>query len=1350
MKVLSHIQAGVRRALMALALLALAAFFYLQTAHFQRLVEGRVVGALERATGARVELGGFHFSVAYREAHLRSLTLRSPQAPDLPAFFHAETVLARVRIFSLLESRYELRQLRIERARLEVAFDSQGRSNVPQPPVPADPRRSPVAPIFDLAVGRLEMVNSVVVWNDRREALDFAVESVSCSLGFDAARDRYAGTLVAQGPRASWRGRSIPAWNGRTRFAIERRLLDVTEFSFQTPRSRLLAGGTVRDFRRPSLDLTYQAALDLAEIGGVLGQDTLRTGLVTLQGSLHAEPGSGPFRAVGEARLERASLVALTAVSGSARFEAVRAPVPANAPGRFTVTVTLDPLRLSLLGGEVNGRARVEQLGATPRFTLTAALQGLSVTLLSQALATPDWPLDQLRSTGAVSGSAELSFTGMGQNLELAARVTLPPPEVVPRGFLSLHGRADFRYFARDILQSRRAGACPDCERLVMRDTLLETPASRVTLDGVLGSAAETLRVSLASTNVHEFEPLWRPPIEVTGRAEFEGSGRGPLRAPRWEGTLLVEQWAYQGRRFDRFTGRVAFSPERLTVTNGRIERGAASAAVNASLPLSRGAVSETAALTATVEVHRVEIDSLRDLAQLPQGMRGTLSASLKAGGTLRSPEITGSGELANGVAYEQPFDLLRAEGRYAGRQLALDRLLLSRKDARIEGSLSYHLDQRSYRFDLKGSNLLLADFPLLQRPRLATAGIADFHAAGTGDNQRHSGQADLQVKNLTVNGERVGNLSADLKAADDRLVVQLRSDLLQAKLDARGQVSLREPYPWQGHLEFTGLDLDPLLQPFLSGRITTHSRNNGSFDLSGDLRRRESLEATGQLTDFQISLENVELHNQGPVRVRYHDQTFHVEQAHLVGGPEPAQGAGRPPASASSAGLAQEVDLEASGTIGLAGEAQHPLSLQARGQVNLAVLKTMYPSMQASGQALLVATAAGTWEQPQIRGRLEIRDALAGMGGFPVTLSRLNGVLLFNDTRLTVENLAGESGAGEVKVTGFVDYARRPVSFQLRAQGNSVRVRYPTGVSAMVDTSLNLSGSTRRSLLSGDVTITRAAIGPSFDLAVALEQLKQSGAQPGGDTWAQSLELDLRVASAPDIRFESTRTRNLQAQANLRVRGSLGDPALLGRINILQGQVAFAGNTYNINRGDIAFLNPFRVEPVINLDISTRKQQYDISLDLSGPLDKLSVNYRSDPPLPVSDIQLLLLVGRTPQSTTTTAATNPANTRIGSQVVLSQALNAAVSSRLERFFGTSRMKIDPQVGGPENNPSARLTLEQQVAPDVTLTYITSLTSAQQQIVQLEWSVSRRLSILAVRDQNGFFGIDLRWKKSFR
>jgi translocation and assembly module TamB len=64
--------------------------------------------------------------------------------------------------------------------------------------------------------------------------------------------------------------------------------------------------------------------------------------------------------------------------------------------------------------------------------------------------------------------------------------------------------------------------------------------------------------------------------------------------------------------------------------------------------------------------------------------------------------------------------------------------------------------------------------------------------------------------------------------------------------------------------------------------------------------------------------------------------------------------------------------------------------------------------------------------------------------------------------------------------------------------------------------------------------------------------------------------------------------------------------------------------------------------------------------------------------------------------------------------------------------------------------PQARLTVEQQVSRDITLTYVTNLAQANQQIIRLEWNLSRTWSVVAVREENGVFGVDFFFKKRIR
>jgi len=242
-----------------------------------------------------------------------------------------------------------------------------------------------------------------------------------------------------------------------------------------------------------------------------------------------------------------------------------------------------------------------------------------------------------------------------------------------------------------------------------------------------------------------------------------------------------------------------------------------------------------------------------------------------------------------------------------------------------------------------------------------------------------------------------------------------------------------------------------------------------------------------------------------------------------------------------------------------------------------------------------------------------------------------------------------------------------------------------------------------------------------------------------------------------------STSLAKVSGDIDLHIRGTLADPSILGRVNILHGTVYFNGTNYQVQRGDITFLNPTTIEPVLNLAFTTRIAGYDINLSLDGPVDRLHTTYRSDPPLPSSDIISLLAFRQCPTSATFTcspsaveqaenysASASPSFTETASNQILGEALNATLSNRVQHLFGISRVKISPEVANTIGNPSARITVEQQVSNNVTVTYVTDVSQAEQQVIQVEYNINRNFSIVAVRDQFGVASFDVRIRRRKR
>src|SRR5205807_327864 len=279
-------------------------------------------------------------------------------------------------------------------------------------------------------------------------------------------------------------------------------------------------------------------------------------------------------------------------------------------------------------------------------------------------------------------------------------------------------------------------------------------------------------------------------------------------------------------------------------------------------------------------------------------------------------------------------------------------------------------------------------------------------------------------------------------------------------------------------------------------------------------------------------------------------------------------------------------------------------------------------------------------------------------------------------------ENVSAESGGGTLHLTGSANYAQSPLRYDLSVRSDRVRIRYPEGMSWLAGGTLRLSGKPSSATLSGRVLIERVTLAEGVPVAGMLVSAREGIAGPvTASPYLRNLQFDVEALSAPDARMEWPGAE-LQADANLRVRGTWEHAILLGHIHILSGDLYFAGNRYRVARGDLNFSNPFRLDPVLNVEATTTIQQYEITLNFNGPASKLTLAYRSDPPLPANDIITLLALGQTSsEATARSGGTSQSGTAAASAIV-SESISSQLGGRLERLFGITRFRVDPGLAG--------------------------------------------------------------------
>jgi translocation and assembly module TamB len=197
--------------------------------------------------------------------------------------------------------------------------------------------------------------------------------------------------------------------------------------------------------------------------------------------------------------------------------------------------------------------------------------------------------------------------------------------------------------------------------------------------------------------------------------------------------------------------------------------------------------------------------------------------------------------------------------------------------------------------------------------------------------------------------------------------------------------------------------------------------------------------------------------------------------------------------------------------------------------------------------------------------------------------------------------------------------------------------------------------------------------------------------------------------------------------------------------VNVTGGDLIFRGNRYFLEPSTLDFVDPYRIDPRVNLNVSTKVQDYDIHMLFRGTVDQLRTTYTSEPPLPPADIINLLVFGKVTEAQSDT----PTFGTLGAQSMLASQVSSQVTSRIEKIAGISQLSIDPKLGGNQQDPGARITIQQRVTGSLFVTFATDATSTQRQVIKLEYQATPRVGVSTVRDQNGGFAFDVTMKKTW-
>ena len=924
-------------------------------------------------------------------------------------------------------------------------------------------------------------------------------------------------------------------------------------------------------------------------------------------------------------------------------------------------------------------------------------------------------------------------------------------------------------------------------ETVDVKRLLFNTPHSTLTAAGILGvnvgDPLTVLNVDLQVRDLAEYDQLFRTialtgnnrlgaaaiPVNLHGTIHFQGTTRGPITKLDWKGhleagnleirlgdilnnppptlTTAIPAPASTDVHIDSIVADAEYNPSGVSIATSTLTQGTAILHIAGTFKPRPVIVHRQpdfiwdtgTALDTRIQLANSKVTDLLTIAgqQNKIPVTGTIALDTHVTGTFANLNGSGNISLANGVAYGEPYESVNVTGSAQGQDIDATKVSLRLHGMAINGDGGYNLTTKHLHGHVQGDNLRLSKFALFQQKGIDGDGVISLVADANGTIEQPALKSNLKITNVVAEGKPIGQAAIEAHSDANHLIYTAQSTLIGTQVAAIGQTDLTGNYQTQAKLTLGNFDVGRVLALFNPGGVAAQSNISGTINLSGPARTPTQLTGQALFQNFEVTSQGITLKAAEPLTIGLRNGLATLDQVHITG---------------------QDTDMRASGTAQLFGginpktkqsdPSSGRLNVNALGTISMALAHTFDPDLITSGKVLFSVGASGVISKPSLSGKVEFQNVNVAVEDIPNGLSNMNGTLVFNEDRLNVQSLVATTGGGQIKLGGFLTY-RNGLYADLTATGDVVRIRL-YGLSATANSSLRLQGSLQNALLSGNILLTRFGVGADVDFA-AFAAAGGVSAPPDPSSPSNRIQLDVHVTSSPQLDFQNSYAK-LAGTVNLTLRGTVAEPTVLGRIQITDGSATFAGTKYQLQRGDIYFTNPVRIDPTIDLDATARVENYDVTVGLHGTTANLRPTYRSEPPLSEPDIFALLALGRTQeesqiyQEQQSAAGTDPTT-----NALLSGALNATVSNRVSKLFGgAGTVKIDPSYVGTLGNSSARITVQQQLSRQLSVTYATNVNSSAQQLIQLQYDLTPTMSIVAARDESGVFSLVYKIRHAYR
>jgi translocation and assembly module TamB len=1294
-----------------LVLIVFGGYFYLRSARFNQFALRKIVEKVNESTGGRAEIRAFDFQLSTLTAHFHNIVIRGKESPSNPPLLSVDDLTVGVKIRSVLGHQVYLSELLVGHPVIHLQIDPQGNSNIPVPDKQGKTSSSQTN-VFDLGVRHASITNGEIVYNDHKTPLEADLHDLRTDVSFEYMARRYEGTIAYGSGSLHYANYQPLSHSFEAFFTATPSEFDLESALMRIASSTVKLTANVTNYTAPHVNGKYDLLIHTQDAKAIDPTINL-AGDVSLAGKLHYQDRSG------------ASFLRNVQLDGEIASESLAANLSGNRielhslRGGYRLadgSLHTDGLIADAFDGRIAANIDMNDLDGTPAAKVKADLRNISLAAVQHSMRQAK--NQQIEVSGALTGSAEAAWSGSPSNalvradflIKNGSRRSSNQRSPNQRRILPVEGDFHLSYDGRSSV-------------LKVAHSSLRVPSATITADGEI-SRQSRLIVHASAENLHdlvEFASSFRTggaaPPAVAGSAMVDATIQGSTSQPTVSASLQARNLEIDGSQWKSAAFSLQAGPSHLTISDGSLlDTHKGQASFNASMTLHNWAYGPSNPVQVNLSVTRMLLADLQQAAGVHYPVNGVLSARISLNGSQIDPRGSGTVEVANARAYDEPLKNLKLAVQGQNGSISSQLNIASAAGSAV-ANLEYTPRTKAYKVSVDVPDMVLEKLRTIQEKNLALKGSVTLKASGQGTLDDPQLNASIQLPKLEIKEKSIAGVNAELQVAHKRADFSLDSEIAQAAVKARGRVDLTGDFQADASIDSTVIPLDVLLATYtnsapegFSGQAELHAT------LKGPLKKKSLLQAHVEVPKLSASYQALQVGIASPVKVDYANSVVTLQPAEFRG---------------------TGTSIRVQGSLPLAGPSAPNLS--AEGTVDAKIARILAPTLRSSGTINLNVRATGSASEPQLEGEMRLQNIAVSTPASPLSVDKLNGILKLDNEKVRISEMKAEVGGGQVSIGGTFGY-RDSKAFDLALQASSVRLRYPEGLRSVFDSNLTWAGDMDDSTLRGTLLIDGLSFTPDFDLASFGDQFSSNASVPAEPGFADTINLQVRVQSKDNLSATSSQV-SLEGSAALNVTGTAANPVVTGRTDLTSGELFYRNVRYQLQRGLITFTDPNETKPNLDVSVTTTIEQYNLTLNLRGPFDRLTTSYSSDPPLATADVINLIARGKT--SSELAASSQSTDSMIASQAA------SQVSGNVQKLVGISSLQIDPTIGGNNQNPSARIAVQQRVTRNFLFTFSTDVSQPGAEIVQGDYQINKRWSVSVARDQLGGVSVDGRFHTRF-